>query len=149
MDLSPEYIEMCKKAEEIQQIKSFECGNWFREIYSDEPRIKCQGSHTSEVHEEDENLIWLPRQDQLQDLILSDESLSEIETDTDRRFFKDFVHYFNIWGLLALFNRSLDDLANPYPDNYPKHDFNSAEQLWLAFVMQFKFNKIWNNSEWK
>jgi len=55
------------------------------------------------------------------------------------------------------------DLTGDYDNNYPNWmlvlsnfvDFldkpnqaNSMEQLWLAFVMFQKFNKIWNGEEW-
>jgi len=27
--------------------------------------------------------------------------------------------------------------------------FNSMEQLWLAFVMKEKFDKVWNGEDWE
>ncbi len=34
-------------------------------------------------------------------------------------------------------------------NNKPVLPFHSMEQLWLAFVMKEKFNKIWNGKDWK
>jgi len=28
------------------------------------------------------------------------------------------------------------------------NDFTSMEQLWLAFVMNEKYNKVWNGKDW-
>lgn len=74
--------------------------------------------------------IFLPRQDQLQEL---------------------FGTYHKSFGLFELFLKR-DYVTNEYPrmtlvmekPYYPQNLFSSFEKLWLAFVMHEKYNKIWN-----
>ncbi len=63
--------------------------------------------------------IWLPRQDQLQAMV---ESTCSVD-------------------LLTRFQRWVAFDEEDSPDD-------SMEQLWLAFVMKEKHNKIWNGEEW-
>jgi len=45
-------------------------------------------------------------------------------------------------------------LGNIYGFNYDGkpnghlHIFNTGEQLWLAFVMKEKYDKVWNGDDW-
>ena len=80
------------------------------------------------------SLIWLPRQDQLQEMV------------------PEYSHF----GLVGAFydfvfcpqnpDRTKGDEAK-YVKDYPKQ-FTSMEQLWLAFVMKEKFNKRWDGEMW-
>ena len=69
--------------------------------------------------------LWLPRQDQLQEMFTED---------------NDMV---GLWGgivqLLYEYILSLPDKGLTIP---------SMEQLWLAFVTKEKHNKVWNGEEW-
>jgi hypothetical protein len=73
--------------------------------------------------------IWLPRQDQLQEMV-------EGEWD------------FNL--ILALCNSYLD--SGRWDDNYEVtaycKQFTSMEQLWLAFVLKERHSKIWDGDKW-
>lgn len=80
--------------------------------------------------------IWLPRQDQLQEML-------------------------DKWTLLGKI-RGLFDFCEPEfmcPDEppckedeklglYVRKTFSSAEQLWLGFMMKEKYDKTWNGEEW-
>jgi len=68
------------------------------------------------------NVIFCPRQDQLQEMLKDKYAWS-----------KKFPHDL-IW-----------DFSSFIQDN---EKINSMEQLWLAFVMKEKFNKIWNGEDW-
>jgi len=124
MDTSKEYIKMCDKALEIQALKREEkhkgTGKWIAGdfwttvFHSDKYRIFVVGDQIE--------CIWLPRQDQLQDMITIAQSPSELV------------------DLLLLFL----EFAGP---NYSK--LFSMEQLWLAFVMKENSNKVWDGSDWK
>ncbi len=74
--------------------------------------------------------IWLPRQDQLQEMILQkygDPNDSDLDVHTLVQEFEGFYAQPEEWG------------------DYP---FRSMEQLWLAFVMQEKYKKIWDGDNW-
>lgn len=131
MDKSKKYIEMCSKTQEIQGLKKtpsdgdFCCSNntnfhtqqplgekvfvfveeaWFKNIPSDvNPNVKC---------------VWLPRQDQLLDIL--DKNGSPI----------DVLRYIHLKTQLDYYSM-----------------FSSMEEYLLAFVMEKKFSKVWNEKE--
>jgi hypothetical protein len=70
------------------------------------------------------SIIWLPRQDQLQELVRP-----EII-----KYYSDDISY-----LHREFTRWLQD---------EQLDFPTYEQLWLAFIMSKLFNKAWNGTNW-
>lgn len=153
MDNSGTTIKMCEKAEEIQSLRSavFESqtrdssdyesnfekflGDWFwcigeggkagieiLKYDNDEDRYMLGG-----YGDKWRKIIWLPRQDQLQEMIEK-----------------------HLWQLNFDFIRWLCD--EPY-DGHIRHkhlDYTSMEQLWLAFVMRECYNKVWSTEkeEW-
>ena len=69
--------------------------------------------------------VWLPRQDQLQEMVKQKTLLMSLK-------------HFCDWSLLQdeeFFKTQCDKVT-------------SMEQLWLAFVMKEKYNKTWNGKEW-
>jgi hypothetical protein len=64
--------------------------------------------------------IWLPRQDELQEMMGD---------------FGTCLSMIDRWEQLSA-------VSCDYPN------VTSMEQLWLAFVMHEKFNKVWNGKEW-
>ena len=70
--------------------------------------------------------VWLPRQDQLQEMLGCD--------------YKDQLGDFTGF----VFDICHDTLSF---ENYPSQ-FTSMEQLWLAFYMAEKHNKIWEGEQW-
>jgi hypothetical protein len=126
MDITYKYIEMCKKAEEIQNNWKPEFGDFY---------VSMAGGLTSESQTINSELelkmpymiqikaVWLARQDQLQ-MIINDQ-------------------YAASWDLAVEFaNALIGDKA----DYFEK--FLSMEQLWLAYVMNQKFSKRWNGKDW-
>ena len=78
--------------------------------------------------ENNEDCFPLYRQDQLQEMIV-------------------FPHKADIPN--ASMPRRLARYIADWYDNYPQaYWFTSMEQLWLAFVMKEKYNKVWNGNEW-
>jgi len=67
-------------------------------------------------------IVWLPRQDQLQEMLF------------------DTEHIFARVVLLKEFVRQ--------NERYILNKMRSFEQLWLAFVMQERYSKIWNGEDW-
>jgi len=116
---------MNEMAEEIQ-------GNWkpsigdfvYRNIeFKNDIKIICEGCYDvfdvlaiNDLNSPPyKSLIWLPRQDQLQEILEG-----------------EYYFYFNRFH-------------NFCSQNYAK--YLSFEQLWLAFVMKEKYNKIWNGND--
>ena len=128
MDTSREYVQMCEKATEIQALKPIyqTHGEWFvcaicnREYTEDSSSYfpLCDG-HNAEV--------WLPRQDQLQEMI-------------GAKTTSDLI----IGFLLSCGGLGWD--SDWHPDNHV--DISSMEQLWLAFVMHQKYGKRWDGTDW-
>lgn len=78
--------------------------------------------------------IWLPRQDQLQEMVLPNFE------GKDRYAIYEIVDAFNKFVFKGSRSR-LGALKHGLFDP-------SMEQLWLAFVMKEKYNKAWNGDEW-
>ena len=139
MDTTPEYIKMCEKAEEIQKTWNPLDGDLhilvddsYKSGYSD---IRLTYGITS-LREERKvawltrssstlGVIWLPRQDQLQEM-MKDGLSTGIFGHTSRMvcYFEEHYKYRNSLGI------------------------DNMEQLWLAFVMKELYSKQWNGSEW-
>jgi len=125
VDTSKEYIEMCRN-EWIQECRGkdkWEDGDF----YTDNILINHPdgfGVHESQTDEPYEMYypIWLPRQDQLQDMLKIEES----------RPWK-LHEWFDSW-----WNAESGYMHRP----------SSLEIVWLSFVMHEKFNKKWDGKEW-
>ena len=138
MDTSKEYIEMCRKAAEIQKkILLYDdyyyvCGSDGVGFWEDMGVNTKRDGMTIKWFFGGEDLIWLPRQDQLQDMLYN-----PINTNAVSAMFEEVSDF---------------GLSMPYTDNSGKTDgidLTSGEQLWLAFVMHEKYGKKWINGEWK
>ena len=156
MDTSKEFVKMCEKAEEIQEIldcQYYRIQNVFavREkrkqcIHEEESlfipysydKLYCTrcGKKLEEyettyidtyctkpfaIDKEIKKFIWLPRQDQLQEMIDWQNLGPAKVTEMGYRLFK-FLEI--------------------------PHSFTSMEQLWLAFAMWEKYHKTWNGEDW-
>jgi len=119
MDTSKYYILMCGKAKEIQELRrEWKEGDIFSRGHIDFNKIcyvSCDALTSWYIRRNDD--IWLPRQDQLQEMI-------------NKNNFEAYKE-FELWYLNA-------DIKQ----------FTSLEQLWLAFVMKEKNNKLWNRKKW-
>ena len=141
MDTSKEYIEMCRKAPEIQELWKPEVGDIAKMWLYRTKFIGCViNIHSGFVDLEQgygnqtkKELIWLPRQDQLQDIIGIGEHADEI---TKCRCLDCVIlDFYKFW-------RDRD------PINDGTALLTSMEQLWLAFVMHEKYRKKWDGEEW-
>ena len=127
MDQTKEYHDMCKAAPEIQvQWSQFEAtvgdvcaetNQWQRESKT---RVFVRRDTES-------NFIWLPRQDQLQDMI------TVTRTHGNKPDMMHKVDALHAW------------MHAHKPDTY---QFTLGEQLWLAFVMLLNYSKVWKGKEW-
>lgn len=127
MDTSKEYIKMCKMAKEIQG-------------FTNVARLELAGDFCTGTNKQGDffnGITWLPKQDQLQEMY-SDfirRELGVIHSEIKQAFL-DFSHWLNQQYLPKKFTC------------VPTNCFDSGEKLWLAFIMQEQFNKVWNDKEW-
>lgn len=130
MDTSKQYKEMSEKAVEIQRNNEGVSGNhmkgnillctwkdvgsyyWFMDTFAER--------EDGEQYIESTKSIWLPRQDQLQEM----------------------AEYRSI-------GKNLELLSEFWNTKYCYDNFTTMEQLWLAFVMSEKYSKKWNGKEWR
>jgi len=137
MNCGAKYILMCKKAVEIQKERIALNGDLYyfcnsvRVVVhlSDSILLKYYGSNYKYSIVQSltylNDITWLPRQDQLQEM----------------------VNYSKNYFLLHKdFNKYVEFLDSQYQTNVDKM---TLEQLWLAFVMKEKYNKIWDGENWE
>lgn len=124
MDLSEEYILMCKEAKEIQT------------LYPDLPeRVGCYFQHPfghTFIHRGklEEYSTWLPRQDQLQEMM---------KEDLRGKFLLDFTDS----GV------KVEEVKWSMSGAFGLYTGSSFEQIWLKWAMDIKFNKKWNGKTWE
>ena len=150
MDDSKQYIEMCEKAVEIQQLRGrlkWEAWDYVYASDDGDPEVLVVSGYCtdsgfygleagSEEWPEDEcvpkGAIWLPRQDQLQEMV-GVKTVGEFENFASG-------NYMMGWDDGSAWLR-LDGYRCDY-DSY------SLEQFWLCVVMKEKYNKVWNGEDW-
>ena len=138
MDTSETYIGMCEGAREIQALKPDEDSKEGRDDHSYSSLFYLPVDEVfgllhwdndeghwmiGDYHDNTDRAIWLPRQDQLQAMI------------KDKYFqLGDMAYFFWSW----IKSNIQVELG-----------LSSMEQLWLAFVMSEKFEKIWDGGKWQ
>jgi len=120
MDFSKEYIKMCDcpEIQEYADTDGFRSLNILPNVYWDK-----EHGFSSFYRYKHSNNIWLPRQDQLQEMVKKD--LTDIE----------------------LIEEIYDYLCENPNEIKVKADY-SMEMVWLAYMMKEKFSKTWNGEEW-
>lgn len=148
MDFSSEYIKMCEKAVEIQKLHKIEVGNFVIWTFSREDGVLviggsegdlCLEGHYRLPDDFENEHIWLPRQDQLQEMI-GDFKFCFNEMSRRHGTYSEFAKDF-------LFEEYIgeNDTSSKDGDEWAK----SYEQLWLMIVMKIKYNKTWNGEDWE
>lgn len=139
MDTTKEYIKQNEKAIEIQKlwkprisdyIYSIEYEKVFIIIDNLNDKFLCILPYRTdrEFFPKKEKSIWLPTQDKLQEMV-------------DPRDGSQHTLMENFWNWCNKdysFNTNLSNFAV----------FKTMEQLWLGYVMETKFNKVWNGENW-
>ena len=134
MDCGTEYIKMCD-CEEIQKQRVKSNGDFEVRFKNGVGTVEVYHHREITAHYKPENHLWLPRQDQLQEMV-------------------DVT----VWDLdlpkpIALVEWINSVLFHNFPDgstatNTYYEQFASMEQLWLAFVMKEKYHQVWNGDKW-
>lgn len=139
MDTSAEYIKMCTAAREIQLLWHTDAGDFF---FTKNPNLSldpvesypfgsvgihmcAMGSNECWFADPNED-TWLPRQDQLQEM------LNPVEQE----------------GFLERFPYDLEWEVPPFTYGDFRSRKVSWEMLWLIHVMSEKFRKTWNGEAW-
>ena len=134
MDRTKEYINMCEKAVEIQKSREYFCDcDVVYYIGTDEEintKIFTFPLAESWIDWKREEFIWLPQQDQLQDMLI--EHWEEADCINKYVVLSDEFYQF-------VFEKE-SDYTLP---------FRTMEKLWLAFVMKEKYSKQWTGDNWE
>ena len=168
MDTSKEFVKMCEKAEEIQAILDFKYYTIENVFAVKEKKKECihEGEKTFISYSYDKiycslcgkklkeyqaefietynikptglNFVWLPRQDQLQELVKD-------KVRDNQKTTHAYVKGPNPEGFI---NVCLLTDFYFWQERIAPLFFTSMEQLWLAFVMKEKYHKIWNGEDW-
>jgi hypothetical protein len=123
MDTSPKYVDMCEKAIEIQTLRPIFVGGDF---FSCDDHLFIQGDMDENTHTtrfQCKNDIWLPRQDQLQELHM------------DKSGIKSIRECLNLLGDIKCFLGILNNAE-------------TMEQLQLQVLMFNLYNKRWDGHKW-
>jgi hypothetical protein len=163
MDTSETYIRMCEKAEEIQalaDIKPYVSTNLLHNVFAIEKCVneRLAGAKNAQRTGEygfnafyqykftsnflscqnpacncnGEN-IWLPRQDQLQEMV----DAPYQDDNPEMHPIGQHAQLIQLVRDIGLFSQQTD-----------LKSITSMEQLWLAFVMKEKYGKVWNGTDW-
>jgi len=124
VDTSKEFITMCKKAKEIQQFNWGSDGDFSFYEGDDDVSEGIQVWLLADGwYPRKESFIWLPRQDQLSEMILTWNKRYSMS------FFENIVANSQYRGILNI-------------------GFDSIEKHLLAFVMYEKYSKQWDGWDW-
>lgn len=118
------YIRMCEKALEVQALKTQ------KNVRSDDPFVSKE--EFKEKHDQErewhiicewirDEHIWLPRQENLQRIMLNEYSLR---------------------GIFSALGEDIIEMKGYL------NGLKSGEQLWLAFLMKEMYNKVWDGNNW-
>ena len=126
MDTSSDYVEMCEKATEIMSTWHYAYGDFYVSLAADivseaqtiASDLELQRSYMQQI-----KAVWLPRQDQLQSLVLDEHATA--------------------WDVVIEFANTLMSDKARYFEKFP-----SMEQLWIAYIMDKKFSKKWTGKDW-
>ncbi len=147
MDLSPEFVEMCRQAKEIKEVWNPQIGDYVGSAYK---LTKFEGLLVkSNVRDSELIDTWF---------ILKTNNNETTLKFVDDEISPESIHYFPIYrqdqlqemiwreGWLHIAKQCI--LATFCSFAQKRWDttgiFSSMEQLWLAFVMRERFNKVWN-----
>jgi hypothetical protein len=119
MDISSEYIKMCEKAEEIQAMKPHSFFDGGIELERGDYYYNVQSRKTGVQTSSWRNFRNLWLPRQDQ---LQEMAFDKVTIDCLEGFRLFFIHF--------------------------QDNFDTMEQLWLAYVMKTKFSKTWNGEEW-
>ena len=158
MDTSPKYIDMCRKANEIQnEFFISEIGYFFptfvyniihnsvgfitkiptslkNKLHINDDYIEISLTKNENIIDNDppplrESVIWLPRQDQFQEIIIEKLDWFDCPFDLIEALYKSLTWQCDIYTAMEI--------------------METMEQFLLAFVMREIYNKQWIDNDWR
>lgn len=136
MDKSKEYLEMCECCTEIQthykeitKLSGLHIGDYYINTignYREDIEIVSDDNESGVPYYHD-GIIWLPKQDQLQELMKSKDRGLQYKP-------KLFINLANAF-LISFY------------EEYGTQP-SSMEELWLRILMLENYSKVWQNGEW-
>jgi len=147
MDCGSVYIKMCEKAEEIQDEKR-KAGVFHGDyVYAESGSLFTHFTGIVELLTGNPNLrygmvgcVFIPRQDQLQEMIGVTDEMRE------SGWKPDFICQWD-WAIQQGRLTESDYISSIFPNG--DYEFcESWEQLWLAIVMHEKYHKTWTGENW-
>uniref|UniRef100_A0A6H1ZFY2 Uncharacterized protein n=1 Tax=viral metagenome TaxID=1070528 RepID=A0A6H1ZFY2_9ZZZZ len=143
MDSGETYIKMCD-CPEIQKQRVIANGDFEVRFKHNRGQVEIHHHREITAHYKPEDHLWLPRQDQLQEMVTGDLT-SKVYS------FYIFTHPESacLHGNreTGYFNREYCKICTD-ERNRIFRTFTSMEQLWLAFVMKELHNKLWDGAKW-
>lgn len=136
MDTSEEYIHQCD-CEEVQEHRRYDGGDWIcdpNDGHSWAIWQRVRGATDEGMRKFMDGLLWLPRQDQIQDMM---------EWKNEYHFWEWEADTFDGDKAGSYHGQILDNEDLVYGVS-----MSSLEQLWLAFYMYEKYGKIWDGDKW-
>ena len=151
--MDSEYILMCREAEEIQRlwkprigdvIAPGDSGKLIIGVREEENTILLQEwgdkNYWVNDYDVDDPVVWLPRQEDLQELIFTHIAKTMIEDDPEMGHYsiQDFK---DVYGYEFLFDEYY---------YWVEGNFKTFNELWLCFAMDYLFSKKWDSDkkEW-
>ena len=135
MKVKKEYIIMCEKAEELQKAWQPEIGDYFYpKRYEDGETTLFMIANMETLQEVEKNkrkYIWLPRQDQLQEMLKDAiERVAPLNAKKELTHIDLVKHFSNFISLMEFADKN-----------------DSIEMMWLKYFMFQKFKKLWLSNE--
>ena len=140
----PMYIKMCD-CEEIQAHRVND-GDYYHWSVDNKVHIAYTEGYNDYVVKHPEQwdylngrkIIWLPRQDQLQEMV----EISDISIKSKCHRLLQAFERFCLYTLCY----SMGEVTE---ESSATRKLTSMEQLWLAFVMKELYNKVWEDNDWR
>lgn len=133
MDISSTYVCMSEKARKFLPEHKWQKGDF---LYSRGAFAVFDYSEETLDEIESDKAIPLLRQDQLQEMVLPDPNALDAWGEPIERDDKTD----NVFRLFHSFVENIQER---------KRSQQTAEQLWLRYVMKEKYGKTWNNTDWE
>ncbi len=147
MDNSKKFIKMCEKVDlgwdgligdlcsiDGKAVNIITSAYWHHDLSCNywEGTLRVDGCK-KDIHADE--VIPIYRQDQLQEMVKEYIKKQELQ-------------YSYLWNLWLSFSEFVMNESYGVNDKNITDVFTSMEQLWLAFVMKIKYNRVWNGEDW-